>query len=241
MPDGREGIFAKCVTLRSACYSTKTQKLTSADLKKILLYIFRKNHKNATCFSQNKEKIFVEISLKNLCKNIELPKFVCYYLHINHLSVRLMYNERVVQKMDDKKNKNKNENESSLILTEYKKMTRRERYLYERDKGRLVLFDDRYTQDSRTKNTFVEDLIITRNMHKALDKALRDLTLDEYIIIEECFFDGGNLEEDKNHKKKVNYTKLAQKHGISRQAYTKKRDSILKKLKELVIYYYKEL
>lgn len=140
--------------------------------------------------------------------------------------------------MDDKKDKTENEN--SLILTEYKKMARRERYLYERDKGRLVAFDDRYTQDSNTKNTFIEDLITTRNMHRALDKALRDLTPNEYIIIDECFFDGDNLEEDKNHKKKVNYTKLAEKHGITRQAYKKRLDGILKKLKTLVISYYKE-
>lgn len=130
--------------------------------------------------------------------------------------------------MDGKNNFDEEKKISPIILKECKKMARRERYLYERDKGRLVRFDDSYTID-KTKSTLVEDLITARNIHTALHKALAELTADEYIIIDECFFSGYD---------KVNYSKLAEKHGISRQAYTRKLNRILKKLKKLFISYY---
>lgn len=127
----------------------------------------------------------------------------------------------------DRKNNFDKEKISPVILKECKKMARRERYLYERDKGRLVRFDDNYTID-KIKSTLIEDLITARNIHTALNKALAELTVDEYTIIDECFFSNN----------KVNYSKLAKKHGISRQAYTKKLNRILKKLKKSFISYY---
>lgn len=132
--------------------------------------------------------------------------------------------------MDGKKEDDK-EKVPPLILKEYKRMARRERYLYERDKGRLVRFDDKYIT-SNAHNEFIEDLIIAKNMHIALNKALNDLSEDEYKIISECFYESG---------KRINYSKLAKRHGISRQGYTQNLKRILKKLKRLVVYYYNKL
>lgn len=111
-------------------------------------------------------------------------------------------------------------------------MDRHTRYLlHERDNGKgrrkVVSFDERYMQSS---STTIEDLITARKMHIALNRALSELTAEEDEIITECFFEGT----------KVNYTKLAKKHGISRQAYCQRKKKILKKLKSLVISYYEE-
>lgn len=135
--------------------------------------------------------------------------------------------------MDSKKQNNKNNNPQNF-QKKLRQIDRQSRYiLYERDKGKgrrqFEKFDDRYTQNYDAA-VFIEDLITARNMYIALDKALADLTEDEYQIISECFFEG----------KKPNYTKLGKKHGITRQAYTKRRTTILKKLKKLVISYYEE-
>ena len=128
-------------------------------------------------------------------------------------------------------NSNKNNNDTPLILTEFKQMNCHTRYIvYERNRGRTVRYDDNYIQDSG-KSVLIEDIITARNIHIALNKALAELSPDEYRIISECFFESNN---------KPNLTKLAKKHGISRQAYTSKRDKILIKLKSLVISHYEE-
>ncbi|MBQ8135377.1 MAG: hypothetical protein IJ192_13385 [Clostridia bacterium] len=135
--------------------------------------------------------------------------------------------------MDSKKQNNNNAKNPQNFQKKLKQLDRRSRYIiYERDKGKgkrkFEKFDERYTKKDDT--VFIEDLITARNMHIALDKALADLTEEEYQIISECFFEG----------KKPNYTKLGKKYGITRQAYTKRRKNILKKLKKLVISYYEE-
>lgn len=113
-------------------------------------------------------------------------------------------------------------------------MDRHTRYIiFERDTGKgrrkVVSFDERYMQE-QSSPTLIEDLIRARNMHIALNRALSELTPEEDEIITECFFE----------KVKVNYTKLAKKHGITRQVYCRKKKRILQKLKKLVISYYKE-
>lgn len=135
--------------------------------------------------------------------------------------------------MNDKKINRNNQENPPFSLKNLKQMNRRTRYInYERDSGKgrrkIEKFEDGYTRDP-SSDILIEDLIAARNMHIALDKALQDLSADEYEIISECFFEG-----------KVNYTKLAKKHGITRQAYTKKLKHILKMLKKLVISYYED-
>lgn len=121
------------------------------------------------------------------------------------------------------------------IISEYRKMLRREIYLSERDRGRLVRFDDRYTQGS--KHEFLEDLIIAEHMHIALNKALNDLPDNEYEIISDCFFvaDERFVKKDSGEP---NYSALAKKYGVTRYIFIQKLKRILKKLKKLVVLYY---
>ena len=113
------------------------------------------------------------------------------------------------------------------IGKEVKKMTRRERYLYEREKGRIVVFDERYIGSSE----LVEDIINGRNLMTALRKALQLLNENEYQIIYEIFFESN---------RKPNYTRLAQRHNISRQCYCRKVSRILLKLRQLIADFYIE-
>ncbi len=113
-----------------------------------------------------------------------------------------------------------------------RQLDRRSRYiLHERDNGKsrrkVIGFDERYMQD-KSSPTLIEDMITARDMHLALERALSELTAEEDQIITECFFEG----------ERVNYTKLAQKHGISRQVYCRKRKRILLKLRKSVILHY---
>lgn len=63
----------------------------------------------------------------------------------------------------------------------------------------------------------------------ALKKALSDLSNDERQMIRECFYFDG--------KKRPPFKCLAQRYGISRQAYCKRLDKLLVKLKPIVEYY----
>lgn len=108
------------------------------------------------------------------------------------------------------------------------KCNSRETYLYEKDKGRLIRFDEAYITTG-TPNT-IEDFISKRNLHRALAQALKELNEIEYEIIQECFFTN----------EKLNYSKLSKKHSISKQAYTKKVKRILAKLRNLITLYYEE-
>ena len=110
--------------------------------------------------------------------------------------------------MNDKKNQ---ENDPHDFRKKLQQMDRRTRYvLHEKDGGKgrrkVIGFDERYMQDESSP-TLIEDMITARDMHLALDRALAELTAEEDQIITECFFEGEN----------VNYTRLAKKHGISRQ------------------------
>ena len=127
--------------------------------------------------------------------------------------------------MDDK---NKSFSFAAEWQQEYRKMQRRETYLYEKDKGRLIRFDEAYITTG-TPNT-IEDFISKRNLHRALAQALKELNEIEYEIIQECFF----------AYKKLSYSQLSKKHSISKQAYTKKVKRILAKLRNLITLYYEE-
>ena len=112
-------------------------------------------------------------------------------------------------------------------------MNRRTRYvLNERDYGKgkrkFIKFDERYIQQDPM---LVEDVISSRYLHIALNQALAELTADENEIITECFFES----------EKVNFTKLAKKHKVSRQAYCRKEKRILQKLKKSVVFHYNKL
>lgn len=154
------------------------------------------------------QKMYIIISLSIIC-------YVCF-----------AYKRGVIQQMD--KGKGNPFHLSSEILKEYKKMKRRERYLYEKDKGRLIRFDEAYIVTGSTST--IEDFISKRNLHIALLKALNELDEVEYEIIQDCFFTS----------KKVNYAELSKKYSISYQAYVKRLDKILAKLKKLVTLYYEE-
>lgn len=127
--------------------------------------------------------------------------------------------------MDDK---NKSFSFAAEWQQEYRKMQRRETYLYEKDKGRLIKFDEAYITTG-TPNT-IENFISKRNLHRALVQALKELNEIEYEIIQECFF----------ADKKLSYSQLSKKHAISKQAYTKKVKRILAKLRNLITLYYEE-
>lgn len=118
-----------------------------------------------------------------------------------------------------------------------RQLDRQTRYiLHEREGGKgrrkIIGFDERYMQE-KSSPTLIEDMITARDMHLALDRALAELTAEEDQIITECFFEGERV--------KVNYTKLAKKHGISRQVYCRKRKRILQKLRESVITHYTQI
>ncbi len=133
---------------------------------------------------------------------------------------------------------NDNKNQKNVPQDFQKKlqqMNRRTRYvLYERDNGKgrrkVIEFDERYMQDESSL-MLIEDMIIARDMHLALDRALAELPIEEEQIITECFFEG----------ERINYTKLAKKHGISRQVYCRKLKRILLKLRKSVILHYEQI
>lgn len=114
-------------------------------------------------------------------------------------------------------------------LKKYKKHIRRqEKYLFvERDKGKTVRFDEAYHYDAYADS--VEEIIRKQHIHKALIYSLRELTELEQQIIDECFFCD-----------KKSYTELSKLHNISRQAYTKKLNRILNKLRVLIDFYYED-
>lgn len=135
--------------------------------------------------------------------------------------------------MDSKKNIKNEVKTASDIPEILKQMDRDTRYLlYEKDRGHgkvcreFVRFDERFIRSPIS----VEEMINRKNKRVALFKALSEMSGEENEIISECFFD--NI--------KVNYTKLGRKHGITGQAYKKRLDRVLIKLKKLVISYYEE-
>lgn len=126
-----------------------------------------------------------------------------------------------------------NKNTKTLFLKEYAKLNRQERYyIYERDKGRLIKFDEAYFSD---ENADVVKVITKERLHKALNRALKELTALEQQIIDDCFFN--DKDEDGNRK---TYTELAKKYNISRQAYAKRLNKILIKLRGLIDFYYED-
>lgn len=142
------------------------------------------------------------------------------------------FDRSVLQRMDIYKI-NSTKNTKALFLKEYVKLNRQERYyIYERDRGRLVKFDETYFAD---ENADVIKVISKEHLHKALNCALKELTALEQQIIDDCFFN----DKDKDGNRKT-YTELAKKYNISRQAYAKRLNKILKKLRVLIDFYYED-
>lgn len=118
---------------------------------------------------------------------------------------------------------------SKDIYEEFYVYRRRERYLEERDisKG-LLYFSDYDTQDSNfidnvgDKTVDVDKLVEAGIVIKELYKALDGLNTEERDLIEKIFFQEQSIRE------------IARNEKISHVAIQKRRNKILKKLKEIL-------
>lgn len=116
-------------------------------------------------------------------------------------------------------------NEVKRVFWNYNK---REKRFQNKSKNHLVSYDS-CVGVYLSSNETVEALYEKRQLHTALYKALKELSAEELQIINECFFFVGI--------KRQPYKTLAQIHGISRQAYCKRLDKILAKLRVIIQYY----
>ena len=108
----------------------------------------------------------------------------------------------------------------------------RERYYRKISLQRYISFDELDKTVSMTEDTveYAFDVNL-ENLCKeekiaALKKALLNLSDDERQIVKECFYFNGS--------KKPSYSKLAEKYNISRQAYCKRLDKVLRKLRRII-------
>lgn len=118
---------------------------------------------------------------------------------------------------------------SRNVYEEFYVYRRRERYLEERDisKG-LLYFSDYDTQDNNfidnveDKTVDVDKLVEAGMMIKELHKALDGLNTEERDLIEKIFFKEQSIRE------------IARNEKISHVAIQKRRNKILRKLKEIL-------
>ena len=96
-------------------------------------------------------------------------------------------------------------------------------------KKRFVSFNNQIENYISNDEDTVEYFLERKSRVSALKKALSDLSDDERQMIRECFYFDG--------KKKPSYKVLAQSCGITRQAYCKRLNKLLVKLKPMVEYY----
>lgn len=130
------------------------------------------------------------------------------------------------------KNENKLPKDVQCVLWAYDK---REEYYKPVVSQRLERFDYGHEKTfSRIEDTVeysldkkAERFEMNRKI-SALKKALLDLSDGERQMIKECFFFKG---------RKLPYKVLAEQYGITRQAYCKRLDKLLAKLKPMVIFY----
>lgn len=120
---------------------------------------------------------------------------------------------------------------SKNVYEEFYIYKRRERYLEERDiSNGLLYFSDFDTDDGNFiesvegKTVDVEKLVETGIMIKELYKALDSLNKDERDLIERIFFKEETIRE------------IARNNDVSHVAVQKRRNKILKKLKEILKY-----
>lgn len=118
---------------------------------------------------------------------------------------------------------------SKEIYKTYYKMYRRERYLEERDlKHGLIKYnkfdrkDDNYEDCIRDDLIDVEQIVETKLMIEELYRALSSLNDDERELVLDLFFREKSLRE------------AAEERDISHSMIAKRRDSILKKLKDIL-------
>ena len=100
---------------------------------------------------------------------------------------------------------------------------------------RLERFDCKHEKTfSRIEDTVEYSLDLENEIFEsnkkiiALRKALSDLSDSEMQMINECFFFEG---------KKPSYEDLAKQYGITRQAYCKRLNKLLSRLKPMVLFY----
>ncbi len=117
-------------------------------------------------------------------------------------------------------------NEVKRVFWNYNK---KEKRFQNKSKNYLVSYDSCVGAYLSCANETVEASYEKKQLHTALNKALKELSAEELQIINECFFFVGI--------KRQPYKALAKIHGISRQAYCKRLAKILSKLKIMIDYH----
>lgn len=105
----------------------------------------------------------------------------------------------------------------------------KERYYQKSTAELLVSYDRDFEEVLSNPADTIECLLDKKCEIAALEKALSNLSDGERQMIRECYFFAG--------KKRPTYTQLARSCGISRQAYCKRLNKLLMKLKSLVEFY----
>lgn len=130
------------------------------------------------------------------------------------------------------KTKNKTPKDVQRILWAYDK---KEEYYQTVVLNNLESYDFKHEKTfSRIEDTVEYSLDLENEIFEsdkkiiALKKALSDLSDSEMQMINECFFFEG---------KKSSYKDLAKQYGITRQAYCKRLNKLLSRLKPMVLFY----
>lgn len=124
------------------------------------------------------------------------------------------------------KNKNNLDRDVERVIWKYSK---REQYYQSVISTRFEKFDGNLELSLFKNEDTIEYYLDKKSELLALKKALSVLSADERQMIRECFYFDG--------KKRPSFQSLAQNYGISRQAYCKRLDKLLVKLKQIVEYY----
>ena len=113
---------------------------------------------------------------------------------------------------------------SDEIYKVYKKQKNREEYVRRLDVEFLDFnFSENYSiEDIEDESINVEKIVETKMLIDQLEKAMESLSDDEREIIKRLYFDDEPLR------------KVAKSRNVSHPALIKKRDRILKKLKEMI-------
>lgn len=114
---------------------------------------------------------------------------------------------------------------SDEIYEVYKKQKNREEYLRRLDVEFLDFnFSENYSiEDMEDESINVEKIVETKMLIDRLKKAMESLSDDEREIIKRLYFDDEPLR------------KVAKSRNVSHPALIKKRDRILKKLREMIV------
>ena len=124
------------------------------------------------------------------------------------------------------KNKNDIDRNVERVIWKYSK---REQYYQSVICARFEKFDGNLELSLFKNEDTIEYYLDRKSELSALKKALSDLSDDERQMIRECFYF--------DEKKRPSFQSLAQSYGITRQAYCKRLNKLLAKLKPMVEYY----